>query len=66
MGLSDMGRKLRRQFIRVMLKVIPAGKTWMIDPQMEKDDPNTVVWTCLNYLPSLTCKNDAGPVNDKH
>ncbi|HNX83148.1 MAG: RagB/SusD family nutrient uptake outer membrane protein [Bacteroidales bacterium] len=49
------------QFIKSYAEGDPRlEKTWMIGPQMEKDDPNTVVWTCLNYLPSLTCKNDAG------
>ena len=27
---------------------------------MGKDDPTELIWTCINYLPSLTCKNDAG------
>jgi len=36
------------------------GKTWLSGPQYSKDDPTQVVWTCLNYLPSLTSKNDAG------
>ena len=33
-------------------------KTWLIGPQYSASDPNTVVWTCLNYLPSLTCMKD--------
>jgi len=36
------------------------AKTWLIGPQYSKEDPTQVVWTCLNYLPSLTSKNDAG------
>jgi len=35
-------------------------KTWLSGPQMSKDDPTALVWTAINYLPSLTCKNDAG------
>ncbi|HNX66429.1 MAG TPA: RagB/SusD family nutrient uptake outer membrane protein [Bacteroidales bacterium] len=36
------------------------GKTWLMGPQMAKDDPKQLVWTCLNYLPSLTSKDDEG------
>lgn len=35
-------------------------KTWLIGPQMGIDYPDSVIWTCLNYLPSLTCKDDDG------
>ncbi len=35
-------------------------KTWLRGPQYAYDNENELVWTCLNYLPSLTCKNDAG------
>ncbi len=33
-------------------------KTWLRGPMYAADDDDEVVWTCLNYLPSLTCKND--------
>lgn len=33
-------------------------KTWLIGPQYSASDPTVVVWTCLNYLPSLTCMKD--------
>lgn len=33
-------------------------KTWLIGPQYRHDDPTVVVWTCENYLPSLTCMRD--------
>ncbi len=33
-------------------------KSWLIGPQYRADDPNVLVWTCLNYLPSLTCMKD--------
>lgn len=36
------------------------AKTWLMGPQMAKDDPKRLVWTCLNYLPSLTSKDDNG------
>ncbi len=36
------------------------GKTWLKGPQYAFDDPEELVWTCLNYLPSLTSKNDQG------
>jgi len=35
-------------------------KTWLIGPRYAYNNSEEVVWTCLNYLPSLTCKNDAG------
>lgn len=30
-------------------------KTWLMGPQYDYKDPTKLVWTCLNYLPSLTC-----------
>lgn len=30
-------------------------KTWLMGPQYDFNDPEKLVWTCLNYLPSLTC-----------
>lgn len=33
-------------------------KTWLMGPQYRKDDPTQLVWTCTNYLPSLTCFKD--------
>ncbi len=33
-------------------------KTWLIGPQYHHSDPGKLVWTCLNYLPSLTCIKD--------
>jgi len=35
-------------------------KTWISGPQYSKDDPTKVVWTSLNYLPSITSKNNDG------
>ncbi len=35
-------------------------KTWLGGPQYAYNDENDLVWTCLNYLPSLTCKNETG------
>lgn len=31
------------------------AKTWLMGPQYSYTDPTELVWTCLNYLPSLTC-----------
>jgi starch-binding outer membrane protein, SusD/RagB family len=36
------------------------AKTWLMGPQYSKEDPTKLVWTCLNYLPSITSKNDNG------
>ena len=33
-------------------------KTWLMGPQYNFSDPTELVWTCLNYLPSLTCFKD--------
>ena len=33
-------------------------KSWLIGPRYHVDDPEVLVWTCLNYLPSLTCMKD--------
>jgi hypothetical protein len=33
-------------------------KTWLMGPQYRYDDPTELVWTCTNYLPSLTCIKD--------
>lgn len=33
-------------------------KTWLMGPQYSATDPTELVWTCLNYLPSLTCTKD--------
>lgn len=33
-------------------------KTWLMGPQYRYDDPTVLVWTCTNYLPSLTCIKD--------
>lgn len=33
-------------------------KTWLMGPQYRYDNPSELVWTCLNYLPSLTCIKD--------
>lgn len=30
-------------------------KTWLMGPQYHYSDPTQLVWTCENYLPSLTC-----------
>ncbi|MDY9918684.1 MAG: RagB/SusD family nutrient uptake outer membrane protein [Proteiniphilum sp.] len=30
-------------------------KTWLMGPQYSITNPTQLVWTCLNYLPSLTC-----------
>jgi hypothetical protein len=30
-------------------------KTWLTGPQYSKADPTQLVWTCQNYIPSLTC-----------
>lgn len=34
------------------------GKTWLMGPQYDYSDPSKLIWTCLNYLPSLTCNKD--------
>ncbi len=34
------------------------GKTWLMGPQYSATDPTKLVWTCNNYLPSLTCMKD--------
>lgn len=33
-------------------------KTWLMGPQYNFNDPTQLVWTCENYLPSLTCMKD--------
>ncbi|MDR2808959.1 MAG: RagB/SusD family nutrient uptake outer membrane protein [Tannerellaceae bacterium] len=33
-------------------------KTWLMGPQYNYNDPTALVWTCENYLPSLTCTKD--------
>jgi hypothetical protein len=33
-------------------------KTWLMGPQYDYNDPTSLVWTCENYLPSLTCSRD--------
>lgn len=33
-------------------------KTWLMGPQYDYNDPTKLVWTCENYLPSLTCFKD--------
>jgi hypothetical protein len=33
-------------------------KTWLMGPQYDYNDPTKLVWTCENYLPSLTCMKD--------
>ena len=33
-------------------------KTWLRGPMYASDDETKLVWTCLNYLPSLSCKNN--------
>lgn len=30
-------------------------KTWLMGPQYDFKDPSKLIWTCENYLPSLTC-----------
>lgn len=32
--------------------------TWLMGPQYGVKDPTVVKWTCINYLPSLTCQKD--------
>lgn len=33
-------------------------KSWLMGPKYRADDPTVLVWTCRNYLPSLTCMKD--------
>lgn len=33
-------------------------KSWIMGPRYDKNDPTKLVWTALNYLPSLTCYKD--------
>lgn len=33
-------------------------KTWLMGKRYRHDNPEVVVWECINYLPSLTCMRD--------
>lgn len=33
-------------------------KTWLMGPQYDYNDATKLIWTCNNYLPSLTCMKD--------